>query len=469
MSAGAPAAGGGRGSRAPFDERWLARLAEVALETAARAAPDGVAIEVRVDRTVEGLTRFANSQVHQNTWSEDLAVAVRAVTDDGRVGVATIHTDDEAGAAEAAARAAALARVAPPDPAFPGLAPAADVPTVPVDEATAAADPRDRADAVRSVLTEVPDAYEAAGAYATTALERLIVTTAGQHAYVPMSTADLTLGVTGPSSSGFAQDGGRSAAEVDPAAAGRRAAAKALAGTEPVDTAAGDWTVVLEPGAVGTLLVYLGFIGFGARTVAEGRSFASGRLGERVMDQRVTLIDDATGPQGIGAPFDFEGTPARRTGLVADGVLRGVVHDRASAAAAHTSSTGNALPAPNPHGPIPLNLQLLPGDGGSADDLVAGCERGLLITRLHYVNALRPAETLVTGMTRDGTFLIEDGKVVAPVRNLRFTQSIVDTLARIEAVGSEIGYCPLPRLAGGNRQPAVRASGFSFTGTTTFG
>jgi predicted Zn-dependent protease len=351
-----------------------------------------------------------------------------------------------------------------------------------VDAETAAASPEERAAAVRAVLAEVQGTgpgrpgknwqggdYEAAGAYATTAIERLIVTSAGQHAYAPMSAADLALVVTGPSSSGFAQDGGRSAGELDPAATGRRAAAKARGATEPVDVDAGAWTVVLEPGAVGTLLVHLGFIGFGARTVAEGRSFASGRLGEHVMDQRVTLIDDATGPQGIGAPFDFEGTPAQRSVLVCDGVLRGVVHDRASAAAARTTSTGSALPAPNPRGPIPFHVQLLPGDGGSTDDLVAGCERGLLVTRLHYVNPLRPAETVVTGMTRDGTFLICDGKVVAPVRNLRFTQSIVDTLARVEAVGSETGYCPLPWLTGGNRQPPVRAGGFTFTGTTTFG
>jgi PmbA protein len=153
---------------------------------------------------------------------------------------------------------------------------------------------------------------------------------------------------------------------------------------------------------------------------------------------------------------------------VRDGVVANVVHDRATAARSGTTSTGHALPAPNTFGPLATDPVLRPGDGGSVDDLVAGCERGILVTRLHYTNVLHPKSTVVTGMTRDGTFLIEDGRVTGPVRNLRFTQSILQALSHVEAVSTETRYAS--QLYGeGARFPAVRLPAFAFSGTTSFG
>jgi len=444
----------------------FSRLADAALD--ADLGGGMAAVEVLLQREAGGLTRFANSQIHQNVWREDLAANVRVVTDDGRVGVASIHTDDPAAVAQTARQAADIARLSPPDPAFPGLAPMAKAGDVDVDESTLAATPEDRAEAVRALLAEVDQRYEAAGAYRTQADEIGVFNTEGQRSYAPRSSASLTLVVTGPSSSGWAEDGGRSRHDIDPAGAGRRAVDKVRAGADPTDVDAGQWTVVLEPPAVGTLAAYLAYMAFGGRDYLEGRSYAVGRLGEQVADERVSLTDDPRSPHAGGYPVDYEGTPTSTVELLAGGVLQSVVHDRNTAKQAGTDSTGNALPAPNTYGPMALYPIFTPGDGGSTADLVAGCERGLLVTRFHYTNVLNRKETTATGMTRDGTFLIQDGKVTKAVRNLRFTQSLIGALAQVEAVSSDIAYAG-EGFEYGCRQPALRIAGFSFTGTTSFG
>jgi len=439
----------------------LERLAEPALELR-----DAEGVEVVVHRRTSGLTRFANSQVHQNVWTDDVAVVVRVVAEGGRVGVVGVGTEDPAEVALAASRALAAARVAPEDPDFPGLAPAAPVGAVSVDDATAAATPGDRAAAVRALLAEVPPGHEAAGAYETAGAERGVVTSAGQAATARHSSAALSVVVTGPASSGWGEASGRAMADLDPAGAGRRAAAKALAGASPRDVDPGTWPVILEPPAVATLVEFLAYLGFGGRAWLEERAFTSGRLGERALDPALTIVDDATAPETLGWPFDHEGTPARRVDLVRDGVLAGVVHDRTTAAAAGTTSTGHAQPAASTDGPLAAHPLLLPGDGGTVDDLVAGCERGLLVTRFHYTNVVRPMEAVLTGMTRDGTFLVEDGRVVGAVRNLRFTQSALAALARVEAVSTETGSGA--DVFAGSRAPALRLPAVTFTSATTF-
>ena len=438
-------------------------LADAALE-----ASQAAETEVLVIREGGGLTRFADSQVHQSVTSDDWRVTVRAVTDDGGAGVATVGGADPLGAATAADRALALARLAPADPDFPGVAPPAPARRSDWDEATAGASPEQRADVVRAALSEIDGDLSAAGFYRTGATELTAATSAGQRLYAPLSSAEMTMVVTGGSSTGYAEAGGRSAADVDPRATARHAVAKTRAGADPTGLDAGDWPVVLEPTAVAAIVQYLGYLGFGAKAVAEERSFATGRFGEAVLDPKVSIVDDAHDRGQVGLPFDFEGTPTDRVDLVRDGVLNGVVHDRRSARKAGTQSTGHALPPPNPLGPLPLSTAVEPGDGGSIDDLITGLERGLLVTRLHYVNVVHPRETVLTGMTRDGTFLVEDGRIVRPVRNLRFTQSAHEALAEVRAVSSATAFGS-ELLFGGGRQPALALPSFKFTGTTSFG
>jgi len=432
-------------------------------------ARDGAAaVEVVVHRTVGGVTRFANSEVHQNTWAEDVLVNVRVVTPDGRVGVAGAHTDDRREVAAATERAHELARVSTVDGAFPGLAPPAVTAGVQADAATLDATPAQRAAAVRKVLASTPAGLRAAGAYTTGGAELAVFTSAGQRAYTPLSVAQLTLVVDGPSSSGYAEQGGRTTEAIDAEAVARNAVGKARAGAKPVTVAPGDWPVVLEPAATGTLVQFLAYLGFGAKAYLEGRAFTSGRMGARVVAPEVSIVDDALSPDTVGFPFDFEGTPKERVELLRGGVVWGVVHDRFTAAQAGVASTGHGLLAPNPYGPLALNPVMTPGEGGRIDELVAGCERGLLVTRFHYANVIEPMETLLTGMTRDGTFLIENGRLSAGVRNLRFTQSVLGALREVDAVSSETAYASELFLAG-SLFPALRLPAFTFTGTTTFG
>ena len=449
----------------PIGRTACERLADAAFEA---AGTDGLDVEVVVTRVTEGLTRFANSQIHQNVWRDDIGVTVRVVAAGGRSGVINVHTDDPSEVAMAAGQAVALARVAPEDPEYPGLAGPAPVAVVPVDPATAAASPDDRAAAVQAVLGEVPSDYEAAGAYRTCGTEVAIFTSAGQRVYAPTSVANLWLVVMGDTSSGWAEDGGRSASDIDPEAAARIAVQKAVAGREPVEVPAGTWPVVLEAPAVASMMQFLAYLGFGGRDWLEGRAFTSGRIGEQVVDSRLTLVDDAHHPAATGLPFDFEGTPKQAVDLVRDGVIAGVVHDRHSAAKAGGESTGHGLPAPNTHGPMALDPVLLPGTDGSVDDLVAGCERGLLVTRFHYTNVVHPKETSITGMTRDGTFLISDGQISQAVRNLRFTQSVVAALEQIDGLTSETSYAS-EIFGDGSRFPALALPGFTFNSTTSFG
>jgi predicted Zn-dependent protease len=450
----------------PLGSDGLARLAEPALALAGGRDVDGV--EVLVRRSAGGLARFANSQLLQHVDTEDVEVGVRVVAPGGRVGVVGVSTDDPAEVARTAAEAAAIARLAPGDPDFPGLAPRAPVAGVEVDEATAAASPADRAAAVAALLAEVPGDVDAAGAYETGATELGVFTSAGQAATARVSRAALTTVLSGATSSGYAEAGGRSAAVIDPGALGRRALAKVRAAASPVDVDPGTWPVVLEPAATGALVQFLALLGFSGRAYLEGRAFTSGRLGEAALDPKVTVVDDALSPDTVGFPFDAEGTPKQRVELVRGGVLGAVVHDRATGARAGSGSTGHGLPAPNTYGPVAANPLMAAGDDGSVDDLVAGCERGLAVTRFHYTNVVQPLETVLTGMTRDGTFLVEDGRVVGAVRNLRFTQSILEALARVDAVSTETGYAS-ELFFGGSRCPGLRLPAFTFTSTTTFG
>jgi len=440
------------------------RLADAAFA----AVAEGSDVEVLVHRNTEGLTRFANSQIHQNVWRDDIAVSVRVVEPGGRTGVVNISTDDPADVAKAATSAAAVARVAPEDPEYPGLAGPSDVNSVPLDEATLAATPEQRAAAVRAVLDEVPDEFSAAGAYRTMGSELALFTTAGQRAYAPTSFANLSLVVSGPTSSGWAEAGGRAMADMDPAASGLQAVTKARLGADPVEVPPGLWPVILEAPAVATVMQFLAYLGFGGRSWLEGRAFTSERLGEPVVDARLTLVDDAVSPAATGPPFDYEGTPKQRVELVKDGVATAVVHDRHSAKRAGVQSTGHGLPAPNTHGPLAMDPVLMPGHDGSVDDLVSRCERGLLVTRFHYTNIVHPKETSITGMTRDGTFLVEDGRITTGVRNLRFTQSILDALARIDGLSTETSFAS-EIFDAGAQFPALALPAFQFNSTTSFG
>ncbi|HEX2025840.1 MAG TPA: TldD/PmbA family protein [Actinomycetota bacterium] len=437
----------------------LGRVAEAALDL-----PGADDVEVLLMHEWGGLTRFAESAIHQSTAKENTGIKVRAVSG-GRVGVTSTNDLSQEGAREAAKSALELARVAAPDPLFPGLAPPEDIPQrkEAFDEVTAALTPEARAEGVATLVATCGDGLHAAGAFETIATEVALRNSLGQSCYGAVTQAQITTVVSGgEGGAGFAELTEPRADAIDPEAIGRRAAAKARDSQRPVDLEPGTYAVVLEPAATATLMEFLAYLGFGGRAIVEGRSCFSGRIGEKLMSDRVSIADDALSPLTIGLPFDFEGTPKRRVDLVEQGVVRGGVHDRRSAGQEGVESTGHALPPPNPMGPFPLNLSMEPGDA-SIDDMVSATERGLLITRFHYSNVVHPKEAVITGMTRDGTWLIEDGQVRRPVKNFRFTQSIIEALRDVEGVGRDTVLASEFFFAAA-RVPALRISRFQFTG-----
>jgi predicted Zn-dependent protease len=439
-----------------------------AIELAAAAldvtGADGV--EVLLTRDDTALTRFAESRIHQNTARVDGEARVRAVVDGTRVGVVATNDLTPDGVRRAAEAAVEAARVTPHDASFPGLAPKAEYGTAGEDDAaTAEASPAERAALVATMLGHLGSGMVAAGTAETGRRELVVVNSNGVAGYHASTRASLTCLVSGDDSTGWAEDTAGSLGALSADDVALRAVGKVAAGRSPRDVEPGDWQVVLEAPAVGTLVEWLGWLAFGGREVAEGRSAISGRLGERVCSPLVTLVDDPLARGMPGSPFDAEGTPKRALPLITDGVATGVAHDRMSARLAGTESTGHALPAPNPEGGFPANPSLRPGDA-SLDDLVAGCSRALVVTRFHYTNAVHALSTTLTGMTRDGTFLVEDGRVVGGVRNLRFTQSVLAALSTVEAVGRETGLGT--EFGGSVRVPALRLGSFHFSSATTF-
>jgi predicted Zn-dependent protease len=429
----------------------------------ALAVPGVDGVEVLFIHEWVGLTRFASSAIHQSTWQEDTGIRVRVVKG-GCIGVAASNDFSEEGARVAAESAREMAEVVAPDPLFPGLAPPQPVPrSGRFDEATASTTPNHRAEGVAALIAECGPGLVASGAFETAASEVAVLNSEGQFCWAPSTLASITTVVTADEGgSGFAETFASSLAEVDPGAVGHRAATKAAASRRPMALEPGQYPVVLEPAAVSTLVGFLAWIGFGGRLLAEERSCFSGKRGQQVAQPAITIYDDATSPDTVGLPFDFEGTPRRRVDLIRDGVFIDGVYDRRTARQAGTETTGHALPPPNPEGPFPLNLFMEPGEA-SVEDMIASTDRGLLVTRFHYSNVVHPLESTITGMTRDGTFLIESGEVTQPVKNFRFTQSIVEALRSASMVGREAELAS-EFFFSASRVPALKVDSFHFTG-----
>ncbi len=420
--------------------------------------------EALVQRTDEQLTRFANSEVHQNVSESDTIVNLRFI-DGQRVGVASSNRLDEDSLRRLAETASGICRLQPEQPDFAGLPEPGPVALVSgaFSEATAGATPEERAVAARTVIAAADESGVLAyGSYRTIAEHVAVANSLGVGVEEPRTHGHLIVVAMGPDGeAGYAEDAAVDHTEIDSGALGREAAGKAKASRKAVAIDPGDYPVVLEEYAVVDLLDMLGYLGFSALAVQEERSFFE--AGKRIGSELVTLRDDATDPAGTPASFDYEGIAKQAVTLVDNGICREMVHDAQTAARAGRRSTGHGLPAPNTYGPFPLNQLMEPGEA-SREELIGGLERGLLVTRFHYTNPVHPKLAMVTGMTRDGLFLVESGEVVGPVRNLRFTQSYLQALAGVEAVGQQ--RRTLRGFLGTVVVPAVRISSFTFTGAT---
>jgi predicted Zn-dependent protease len=426
----------------------------------------GAEADVHVIATDEGLTRFAASFVHQNVAEEDLRVRLRVAVD-GCWAIASTNRVDPDSLAALVRSTVDAARHRPVDPAFPGLAPPEPATaTGNWDPATAATTPDQRAALVRDFIGAA-GGLQTAGYVATAADRGAYANTAGQRLAAGATSAAVDGIARTGSSDGVARHSAVRLADIAGAEAGAVAAAAARAAADPTDLEPGDYEVVLEPACVADMLKFLGIHGFNGRSVAEGRSFV--RLGEPQFDPAFDLWDDATDELSPSLPYDADGTPHRRVDLVVKGVTSVVLHDRRTAAAAGAASTGHAVLGSESWGPFPTDLRLRPGDGGTAADLASRMERGLWVSDFWYTRILDPRTTVVTGLTRNGVWLVEDGKVVRPVRNLRFTQSYVDALGpgAVRGIGSVTGGLP-DRWSGGLYVvPSLHLGRWHFTGGAT--
>jgi predicted Zn-dependent protease len=412
----------------------------------------------------EGLTRFANSFIHQNVAEHATVVSLTAVVD-GRLATASSTDVSADGIGRLVEATVAAAGLRPPDPHWPGLAPPGDAPPVDHwDGSTSTASPADRAAVVRAFVDAGPD-LETAGFCSTDAVTVGLANSAGLRMAGRATVAQLDAVARTGTSDGLGAEVSSALGDLDGRRAGITATEKARASADPIELEPGTYEVVLEPACVASILDFLAAAGFNAKTHAEGQSFA--HLGEAQFDASVSIWSDAADPRSTGIAFDGEGTPRQRLDLVRDGVTVALAHDRRSAAQAGTQSTGH-FSGDHAAGPMPTNL-FFGTANQSVDELVGTVARGLLVTDFWYIRFLDPKTQVSTGLTRNGLFLIEDGHVTHAVRNLRFTQSFVSALGP----GHVLGIGDDARLATGDlgalygwfhHVPTLRLAAWNFTG-----
>lgn len=414
------------------------------------------------------LTRFANSTIHQNVAETDAEVRIRTLLG-RRIGVAATNNLTEEALAHTLETALEHARLQPENPDFKSLPSPQPIPAVTAfSQATATCSPEQRARGAGTICLLARQAgVVASGALTTAMMEVAVANSLGVWAYFPTTYAEINTVIMSDSSAGYASALALDVNDLDFEAVGREALGRCIRAQNPRPLDPGEYPVILEPYAVQDFLQMMSYTGFNAVALQEGRSFMAGRLGRQIVDTRISIWDDGLDPAGIPMPFDFEGVPKQHVDLIERGVARGVVYDSYRAAKEGKASTGHALPAPNPMGPFPLNLFFAPGEA-TVEEMIAGTERGLYVTRFHYTRPVEPTKVVITGMTRDGTFWIEHGEIAYPVKNLRFTQSYLEALNHVAAVGREArllaGMGPLGR----DSVPALQLTAFTFTGTTEF-
>jgi predicted Zn-dependent protease len=421
--------------------------------------------EVMITSSTYALTRFANNSIHQNMAEEGGSLSVRAVAD-RRTARASTNKLDELSIRQVCEAALALAWLQPPDPEM--------LPTPPpqtyraIDRwvpETAELTPQTRAQAVVKVTERAEkDHLTAAGVFSNSAYLFALFNSRGLRAYHEETMSDFSVTMMGPTSSGWAKKSTPQWLELEPATLADVAARKALQSQEPRDLEPGKYTVILEPAAVLDLCGFL-MMDFGGLSVKEQRSCLTGRVGKRLFGENINIRDDVFHPLQAGAPFDGEGMPRHRVSLVEQGVVKSLVYSRRTAQKLGVEPTGHGFPLPNEFGEMPLNI-VVDGNRHTLDEIIRSTERGLLVTRLWYIREVDPYQKLMTGMTRDGTFWVEDGEVKHGVKNLRFNQSLIAMLNQVEMMSQ-------PQRAAGEESfemvvPAMKVRDFNFSSLTKF-
>jgi PmbA protein len=437
-------------------------------------------IEVLFSSTNHALTRFANNTIHQNVAEVNEVASVR-VAFDGKTARATTNRFDDDSLKRAVQSAESIAKVQEPDPDLLPMASANDgkgvqTPTRWFDQ-TAAITPADRAEGVGKIVAIAKkNKLVTAGIYSSTQSTEAVVNSKGVSAFHRQTSAEVSITMLADSSSGWQKANSPDVKNVDPIRLAEIAAQKAHGSINPQELPPGKYTVILEPAAVLDLVGFM-FWDFGGLAILDQRSFLNNRIGTKLFGENITIVDDVGHPLQSNAAFDGEGVARHRVNLVEKGVIQRVVYARGTAEKMRKSEfkdkvgeitvTGHGFPLPNEMGEAPTNIVFVtPGGEQTVDQMIASTERGILITRLWYIREVDPYEKILTGMTRDGTFLVENGKVKHGLLNFRFNQSLIEMLNSVETMGKAV-------RASGEESfdmvvPAMKIHGFNFTEVTKF-
>ncbi|HSP13249.1 MAG TPA: metallopeptidase TldD-related protein [Thermoanaerobaculia bacterium] len=446
-----------------IEEKQSFEILERALDAA--GADEADAVFLSGDRNI---SRFANSNLHQNMSEESGELTMRVISG-AAMGVASTTLFDRDEIARTAALAREAARHARPMPNFSGLyrggEPASAVRTY---SEAAHQTPAKKAAALRTMFDHgAGRGIQFAGSYTTAELAVACANSHGVRRFCRITSSDATVIGLRDGGSGYATQCSRAALDV--AALGSRAIDKAtLRDDNTEDFAGGDLDVILEPPAIAEVLDWMNLITFSGQAFEDGSSFFVGNIGKRVLSERFTLVDDSLDESFLPFPFDLEGLPRRRVTLIEHGVPRTPVVDKTYADRLSIPPTANAWHLGAPEHGTAFHMAVAPGNA-TRDELIASTKRGLWVTRFNYVNGLlEPKSALMTGTTRDGTFLIRDGKVAARLPNLRWTQSMVEAFSNIEGLSRDrecvsTWYNPF----GGTLAPTMKIRGWHFDATSS--
>lgn len=422
--------------------------------------------EVILIASESALTRFANSRIHQSVASEDISISIRTVVGK-KIGVAAGNSVEVSALEILVKQALELTELQKEDPYFVSLPSPSAIHKIENDIEYVT--PEQRASRVGTVIKKASvNKIIASGAFQSVVSEIAIANSKGIWAYHVSSACDLSTILLGESSTGFAAQVGKKLNDINAEEIADTAIEKVLKGKDPKAVKPGKWEVILEPQAVNEMMSFFAWLGPNARMYHDQASYLSDKMGEKVSGENITIFDDPLAPESITMPFDFEGYPKEKLTIIEKGILKNVTYDSYLANRYQKKNTGHALPAPNTFGPIPLHLTFAPGTK-SRQELIKNVKKGLLVTRLWYVRVLNPKQLGITGMTRDGLFIIENGDIVGAAKNMRFNQSIPDALSNVKEVGKEL--IPLSSFEleiGSNRMPYLHIEDWNFTSGTTF-
>lgn len=414
------------------------------------------------------LTRFANSTIHQHVAEKNATIILRAIFNK-RIGVFTTNLLTPFSIEQLFEKALSILMVQPPNEEFISLPEPKPLPQVKTYyEEIEHLTPRKKVDLLRRLFLKVKEkGLQASGSFSNGVVEVFVLNSLGIEAYQKYSDLVFHLIVHDHEGSGYASFASRNPSYLNLESLSQEAIERVRRGPEiPIEP--GEYEVILEPYAVAELLSFLGYLGFNALALQEKRSFFCERFGEKMVDEKVTIYDDGLEAEGLPTPFDFEGVPKKKVVFFESGVVRGVTYDSFTAGREGKESTGHALMAPNLEGPIPVNLFMKEGDS-SPNEMIRSVRKGVYVTRFHYTNVVEPMNAVLTGMTRDGTFLIEEGEIKKPIKNLRFTESALRVLSRVKMISKERRLCSegtvySRRFITGVVAPALQVDGFYFSG-----